>query len=266
MTFITEVGTGMVKTAAKLAAPTAKTTVAAAVPTIAKEAIGGTKTLVEPVKALRLVGKESKPVFEATRKPLGEFGKGIASPITARVLESVPSDARLSLLARGFFSKANITETGTHAPTLTSSEIQSLVRTAGITLPEDVLKNPVFTQKFSDAFQNRLLSADQNTFTLDKTVLRSLRDTLKDWKDADDLEKLKRQAAKQAIRKRMIAWRKSITGDPRFKDHPDEEKEALRKVWRYEQRLLLEVDIRFTFGKNIITDTIGDVLTDPKAA
>lgn len=216
--------------------------------------------------AAKTVESAAKPVFEAATKPIGELGKGIAGPITATVLESVPAEARLSLLERGFFTKAVVTETGMHAPVLKSTEMKALAKMAGMDLPETVLLNPVFAQEFSDALQNRLLSADKEHFSLEKAVWRSLQDTLHSQKDADDLEKFKRKAAKEAIKKRMLEWRKSILSDVRFKDHPDEEKEALRRLYHYEQRLLLEVDIRFTFGNNIITQTIGEVLTDPKAA
>ncbi len=278
---MTEVIGTMVKAAATAVLPTA----AASLPKIATEAFTtGAKALAEPISKAVKPGVEAltklpgrnllnvarpelaEGAFESARIPIGELGKGITPSITASVLEVIPIEARLSILERGFFSKAIMRGEVAHAPVLTSIEMKALGRIAGIDLPDDVLANPKFAESFSDALQNRLLTAEKENFSLEKSVLRSLQDALRSQKDAEDLEKLKRTAAKNAVKKRIVEWRKSIVSDRRFKDHPDEEKEALDKVNRYEQRLLLEVDIRFTFGSNLITETIGEVLRDSKAA
>lgn len=128
---------------------------------------------------------------------------------------------------------------------------------AGLTIPKNVLDDPVFAQQFFNEFRGDvakkkdLLKKGQITpedyiknrqQMLKESAMRAQEKKNK-TPDEKELEEIKRKAALNAIRQQMLMWRQSVMQDKRLT--PDAKQHALVRINKLESRLILQESIRW---------------------
>ena len=270
MTFITEVGAGVLQAGIKVVVPAATQTVAATVPSIASETVAaGAKALVEPVKAAApALEAATKPVFEAT-KPLlktPEAAKSLLPDVALRdVFDTFSPHTGVEMVAEGFLTGSLDTPGMDLLPSVLQENpgFQALAYYANhMGIPPDMTADPVFLSTVAnrlDSLKSELAESPEGArFGTFAQKLREILQQTRDAYEAGKLEKLKKKAELEAIKQRMDMYRDSILRDDRLSE--EGRQIALERVARLESALQTDADLRLTFGRNILTFLIGHSL------
>jgi len=137
--------------------------------------------------------------------------------------------------------------------------VQGLTQEVGaLGLGQEIANNPEFLQKFAEEFgkdvaeQKALLQEGKLTpdeymamrkSLLEKSAGKAFGKTEKSDIQEKDLERIKREAALQAIRQHMNLWRMSVRVDKRLS--PEAKQHALHKIDVFEQKVLLKEVVKW---------------------
>jgi len=132
--------------------------------------------------------------------------------------------------------------------------VQGLTQDVGeLGLGQEIANNPEFLQKFAEEFgkdvaeqkallQEGKLTPDEYMATrkslLEKSAGKAFGKTEKSDIQEKDLERIKKEAALQAIRQHMNLWRISVKADKRL--NPEAKQNALHKIDVFEQKVLVK--------------------------
>lgn len=127
---------------------------------------------------------------------------------------------------------------------------------ARLHIPKKFLTDPAFLEKFlntlkkdvgenKESLKNGTLSPEEYMTQRQDMLEQSARKAMEKSSQPtnEDLERLKRQAAIEAIRRQMMAWRQSVAHDKRLT--PDAKQRAIIRINRLEKRLLVQESVKW---------------------